>query len=222
MTIRILIALLALQFLAWGAAAQPEYRNPAALPPAKVSVVYVTDFELSAENVKQPSGVLPGPVGQIMRGGPSAMKSPADRARDLVDLMAKTLTNSLVSEGINARRLGGGAPKPFDGWIVRGVFTKVEQGNRFQRAMIGLGAGQTDLTVVVTVEDPKQGAAVPMEDIVSGAHSSKMLGAAPMAVIRFNPATVAAKFVMSGLDMEKNVVQTAMKIAHEIADGARR
>jgi uncharacterized protein DUF4410 len=221
-TIRILIATVALNALACGVATAQETRNTAPKSAPKVSVVYVTDFELAAENVKPASGVLPGPVGQILRGGPSALKSPADRAHDLVELMAKTLTNQLINEGINARRLSATAPRPAEGWIVRGVFTRVEQGNRFQRAMIGLGAGQTDLTVVVTVEDPMKGTPVPMDDIVSGAHSSKLLGAAPMAVIRFNPATVAAKFVMSGHDLERNVVQTAVKVASEVAAGARR
>ena len=119
MTSRLLIASFALYVLSFGVAtAQSEYRNPAALPPAKVSAVYVTDFELAAENVKPAQkGLLPGPVGQIMRGGAQSMKPPAERAHDLVELMAKTLTSSLQSEGINAQRLSASAPRPAEGWF---------------------------------------------------------------------------------------------------------
>ncbi len=231
MTYRVFLAALALcaitfQLAAPGPAAaqSPEQaRNPAADQPSKVSMVYVTDFELAAENIKPASGgILPGPVGQMLRGGAASFKKPEERARDLVELMAKTMTNALLGDGINARRLKATDPLPRDGWIVRGVFTKVDEGNRLQRAAIGLGAGQADLTVVVTVQDPKKGAPVPMDEIISGAHSGKMIGAAPMAVIRFNPAVVGAKFVLSGHDMEKNVAQTALKVASKIAEAARR
>jgi len=220
---RVFLASCALILSLAGAHAQAvEPRTPSAAPPSRVSVVYVTDFQLDADAVKSPSGVLPGPVGQVMRGGVNALKPPAERAHELVELMAKTLTNSLNGEGVNARRLGANEPTPKDGWIVRGVFTKVEQGSRFERAAIGLGAGGTDLTVVVSVEDPKAGNRVPLEDIIAGAQSSKMIGAAPMAVIRFNPATVAAKFVLSSRDLEKNVVRTAMQISSKIVEGARK
>jgi hypothetical protein len=229
MTNRVFMAALALGAVAFQlmspppAAAQSDERNPKANMPSKVSMVYVTDFELAADNIKPASGgILPGPVGQMLRGGPASFKKPEERAHDLVELMAKTMTNALVGDGINAQRLGANDPLPKEGWIVRGVFTKVDEGNRLQRAAIGLGAGQADLTVIVTVQDPKKGAAVPMEEIISGVQSSKMIGAAPMAVVRFNPAMVGAKFVLSGRDMEKNVAQTALKVASKIAEGARK
>ena len=221
---RILIISLALLVLSCGgAAAQSIERRDGMTPaPSNVSVIYVTDFELDAEAVKPQSGLLPGPLGQVLRGGPSALKSPAERAHYLVDLMAKTLTNSLINEGINARRLAKGEPRPAVGWVVRGTFTHVDQGNRFERAAIGLGAGKTELTVIVAVDNLKAGTPTPMNDIVSGAHSSKMLGAAPGAIIRFNPAAVAAKFALSGIDLERNVVKTATNIATELAKEARK
>lgn len=221
---RVFVLSLALAVMWCGGAAAQSFDRPEAVarPPSKVSVVYVVDFEINAEQVAPQSSRFNGPVMSVLRGGPSALKAPEERAKDLKELMAKTITNTLIADGINAKRLTLGGPLPPEGWLIRGVFTKVDQGNRMQRATIGLGAGETHLTVIVTADDLNAGVPTPIQEIVAGAHSGKMLGAAPGAVIRFNPASAAAKFVMSGLDVEKNIIQTALKIANEISVHARK
>ena len=106
-------------------------------------------------------------------------------------------------------------PVPAAGWLVRGVFTEVQEGNRLRRAMIGFGQGQTDIQVVTTVDDLSLGPPKPLYEIATDATSGDKPGAAP--TLAFSPYGAAARFVMSGKDLEKNVKQTAAQIADRMA-----
>lgn len=193
-------------------------RNFTAPVSAKPVIVYVTDFELSAQTVKHEEGLLsgrPGPVGRVGDRLTGASNDPAARARQIVDLMANTLTKELAKAGFDAVRIRPGVPVPAAGWLVRGVFTEVQEGNRLRRAMIGFGQGQTDIQVVTTVDDLSLGPPKPLYEIATDATSGDKPGAAP--TLAFSPYGAAARFVMSGKDLEKNVKQTAAQIADRMA-----
>ena len=194
-----------------------EHSFSAALAP-RPAVVYVTDFELGAQDIHHEDGILPGGsrVGGRVRGILSgASKDPAARARQLVDLMARSLLNDLTKAGFSALRLPPGAAPPTSGWLVRGVFTEVQEGNRLQRALIGFGEGATDLQVITAVDDLSQGPPRPLYEVDTDATSGKTPGAAPTIVL--GPYGVAARFVMAEKDLDKNVKQTASQIADYIA-----
>ena len=185
---------------------------------AKPAVVYVADFELGAQTIKHEEGVLsgrPGPVGRVGGRLSGASSDPAARARQLVDLMANSLVKELSKAGFSASRVPPGAPFAAQGWLLRGIFTEVEEGNRLRRAMIGFGEGQTDLQVVTSVHDLSQGAPKPLYEIATDASSGSKPGAAPTLVL--GPYGAAARFVMAGKDVEKNVKQTAAQIAERLA-----
>lgn len=190
----------------------------ASSPSAKPPMVYVADFELGAQTVQHQEGVLsgrPGPIGRVgarLSGSPG---DPAARARQLVDLMANSLVKDLTKAGLPAQRLSSGAPLAGEGWLLRGVFTEVQEGNRLRRAMIGFGEGQTDLQVIAVVTDLAQGAPQPLYELATEASSGSTPGAAPTLVL--GPYGAAARFVMAGNDLEKNVKQTAAEIAARIA-----
>ncbi|PYO11692.1 MAG: hypothetical protein DMD75_10040 [Candidatus Rokuibacteriota bacterium] len=116
---------------------------------------------------------------------------------------------------MNARRLRAGDSQPDVGWLIRGIFTQVDEGNRLHRAVIGFGAGQTELQLVVAIDDLAQGTPKPFYELDTSATSGK----APGAVITLNPYVAIAKFALSSRDLEQNVKQAAAKIA---ADGASR
>jgi hypothetical protein len=189
-------------------------------PPASAEpvAVYVADFELGVQGIKHEDGVLSnrqGPVGRIggrLSGGSS---DPAARARQLVDLMANSLVKELSKAGFSARRLPPDAALASRGWLLRGLFTEVQEGNRLRRAMIGWGEGQTDLQVVTTVHDLSQGLPKPLYEIATDASSGTTPGAAPTLVL--GPYGAAARFVLAGQDLEKNVRQTAAQIAERLA-----
>lgn len=198
-------------------------REISAAPAEKPPVIYVADFGLDAQNIQQQEGVLsdrPGPLGRVSHRLYGTSADPAARAREIVDLMANSLVRDLSHAGFNASRLQPGTPMPSDGWLLQGVFTEVQEGNRLQRAMMGLGQGQTDIQVVVSMENLSKGPPKPLYEISTDANSGNKPGAAPF--IALNPYAAAARFAMSGQDLNKNVRNTASQIANEISKRAQQ
>ena len=182
-------------------------------------IIYVTNFDLEAQDVQTETGPLAplrqqhGRLGSIIPKPAGASKDPAVRSRELVDLMATSLVNDLIKLGFNARRLSAGEALPAEGLLVRGVFTHVDEGNRVRRAAIGFAAGETELQVIVAVDDLGQGSPKPFYELDTSAESRKL----PGAIITLNPYVAAAKFVLAGRDLDKGITQTASKIAEELA-----
>jgi len=186
-----------------------------ATPAQRPTVVYVTDFELDATNVHAERGILPPPpppgLGNVLPKLPGTPGEPASRARDVVELMSKSLLKALDDKGLATRRLARGESLPAHGWLVRGVFTNVQEGNQLRRAVIGFGAGSTDLQVLVTIDDLANGAPKPLYEVQTSADSGKL----PGAVVTLNPYVAAARFVLAGRDLDRNVKQTAAQIAEQ-------
>lgn len=185
-------------------------------PSAAPKIVYVADFELDASQVRSQRGLFPPPpppgLGNVLPKLPGTPAEPAVRARELVELMATSLVKELTAKGATAQRVSARAPMPSDGWLVRGVFTDVQEGNQFRRAVIGFGAGQTQLQVVVAVDDLTRGIPKPLYEVDTKGDSGKLPGAA----ITMNPYIAAARFVLSGNDLDRNVKQTATRIAEQV------
>jgi Domain of unknown function (DUF4410) len=115
----------------------------------------------------------------------------------------------LTKKGIAAERLTANSLLPKQGWLVRGVFRKVDEGNRVERAIIGFGSGQTDLEVAGTTDDLSAGTApTPLYTAQTDATSNKM----PGAVVTLNPYVAAAKF-LARRDLDRSAYATAEKIA---------
>lgn len=210
-----LLALVTLCGLGCKSAHVTAERELAPAPAAKPVVVYVADFEIGV--VKHEDGILsgrPGPVGRIGQRLYGTSSDSAARAQQIVDLMANSLVKDLAKSGFNALRLPPGQSVPAAGWLVRGLFTEVEEGNRLRRAMIGFGEGQTDIQVVTTIADLSQGPPKPLYEIATDAASGNKPGAAPTLVL--GPYGAAARFVMAGQDLDKNVRQTAAEIARQM------
>jgi hypothetical protein len=188
------------------------------LPP-RPAVLYVTNFELDAKASDEDQGILPhgrsrnGPLGRLRNRLNEGEKDPAEKSQELVELMAKTLVAKLKDAGFNAERLDEWELKPDSGVVVRGVFTQVDEGGRMRRAMIGFGAGGTDLQLVTSLYDLSKGDPKPLYQFDEKTESRKK----PGAIIMLNPYVAAAKFVMSGKDLEKNVKRAAGDVAKDIA-----
>ena len=204
-----------------GTAKVARQQASGATPATAPTTIYVANFELDAADIKSEPGMLPslpkapGPLGHLLPSPPGTPKDPQVLARDLVDSMSTSLAKDLAKAGQNARRLTPGEPVPKSGWLVRGVFTEVNQGDQLRRAMIGFGMGKTELQVVVDISELDQAAPKPFYELNTIADSGKSPGAGPM--IALNPAGAAARFVIAGKDLDRNVSQTASKIANEVA-----
>lgn len=194
------------------------------LPASKPSIVYVADFELDAESIQSEPGLLQrphllgrGPLGALLPGRLGASDDPALRARELVDLMATSLVKDLGDAGVKARRLEPGESVPSAGWLVRGLFTQVDEGNRLRRAVIGFGEGQTELQLSLAVDDLAQGQPQPFYQLTTDANSGNLPGAA----VTLNPIAMGARFVLTRKDLERDVSATAGTIASDLAARVR-
>ena len=187
-------------------------------PKTAPAVVYVTNFDLEfPEGQSQnPNLLRQGLLGQLrerLQGG-----DPVQKAHALVDLMAASVTDDLISDGVPAQRLYPGEPRPAKGWLVRGVVTELDQGNQLRRAMVGFGAGESELSLWVGVTDLARDPDAPFYTLDTSDSSGRMPGAA----VKLNPYVAAAKFVMSRHASERDVKETASAIAKAIAAEAKK
>jgi hypothetical protein len=186
-------------------------------PPApfftKDMTIYVSDFDLDAENVETDQG---GVIGQrrpgiLERPQKREQKDPQAQAKKLVDTLSSSLVSDLEKAGYKAQRLAATDPRPTTGAWVHGVFTQVDEGNRRERAIIGFGAGNVSMDLYVTLSNLAQ----PEQPLYQSAESGTSAGK-PGAVITMNPYVAAAKFVMEKNAPEKTVKKTAGEIAKQV------
>ena len=184
---------------------------PTALRPA---VVYVADFDLDAAAIKPESGLLGARPGILPQGPLGILGKPDPEAerRHLVDLLAQTLVDDLAKAGLAARRLPAGVALPGEGWLVRGAFLAVDEGNRLRRAVIGFGAGQTGMQLAVAIDDLAKGTPAPFYQLDTKAKSRDLPGAA----VTLNPYVAAARFVLAKGDLDRNVKDSANEIAKTV------
>lgn len=194
----------------------------AAPVPAR-TVIYISDFRLGASAFGRESGLLPlapvapGPLGSVVPRAFGIPEDPSTRVRELLDMMSVNVRDDLASAGFEARRLAAEQPVPDHGWLVRGTFTDLREGNRLGRALIGLGAGKTHFQVFVFVDELAPGAIPSTWSLSSSAASSVR----PGAIFTLNPIVAAADFVSCGLDLDRSMIETASTIAGQITQHIR-
>ncbi|HEY4075788.1 MAG TPA: DUF4410 domain-containing protein [Rhizomicrobium sp.] len=174
-------------------------------PGPRPAVVYVADFELPPDSIQ--SETLAASYSQIHAYFEQS------KARSLVVTMSNAIVSDLVKKGIVAQRLPANGQFPKKGWLVRGVFMKIDEGNRMKRAIIGFGSGQTDLEVDIATDDLSANTTpTPLYRAQMDATSNKL----PGAVVTLNPFVAAAKYVLAGHDLDHSTRATAEKITDQI------
>ena len=182
--------------------------------PGAGKAVFVQNFELDAQDFqgdsslvsKLPEGPLPRP--HLIRG---KKEDAATQAKKLVDSMSNDLVKDLQKQGFTANRLMPGDPKPSQGWLLEGVFTEVDEGNRVHRAVVGFGSGAAKMSLYVHVTDlTKPGPA--LYEFADKGTSGKR----PGAVITLSPIAAGAKFALEKNAPEKTVKKTASQIVAEL------
>lgn len=163
--------------------------------------VYIQDFQLNVAAFHAESGVLPiapRPLRSMLPRVLGVPDDPAMRAHELVELMASSLVAELTELGVDARRVSVGEQLPAQGWLVRGSFTELDEGNRLFRAVIGLGTGRVRLQVFVFLDELSRREVDPAYSL----NTSTTSGRAPGALFKLNPLSAAAQFVLCGLDLD--------------------
>ena len=207
-----LVALLA----SWGPALRSAQKATPDKSPDKTKTIYIADFELDAQNVQPDEG--PGGRGGVLRGNGPVRRAtghgtgdPAQQAKHIVNLMSDRLVSDFQKAGYIAQRVAPGSESIGAGYLVKGVFTEVDQGNRVRRAVIGFGAGQVNMQLYVNVSDATR----PQENLYT-LDKDDTSGKGPGAVITMNPIAAGAKFVMEKNASDKVVKKTAKQISDEV------
>ncbi len=191
-----------------------EIKGP--LPERAPRIIYVADFALDAENYAGDQGVrgsLPGRLGKRLPH-PFERHNPAERAHQIVETMAESLIQRLGAKGLAAQRLRNTTGNlPREGWLVQGVFTEVDEGNRLKRAGIGFGKGATSMDLQLSISDlASADPRAPFVVFGTVKDPSKI----PGAVVTMNPYVAAAKFVLQKNATERDIKKTAAQIVEEI------
>jgi hypothetical protein len=175
--------------------------------------IYVSDFELDAQNVQvdQGSAVSQRRPGILERPQKKEQSDPAAQAKKLVETMSQSIVSDLQKVGYKAQRLKSDDPKPTSGVWVHGIFTQVDEGSRLQRAVIGFGSGQAKMELFVTLTN----LASPEKPLYTSSQEGESKDK-PGAIISMNPYVAAAKFVMAKNAPENTVKSTASAISKDI------
>ncbi len=187
----------------------------------KPAVIYVTDFaldpgQLQSSNPVQEKIQQGGALRQRLNQFRGQDSSPEGRAQSLVNLMADSIVRDLQEKQLSAQRYSVGRT-PRTGWIVKGRYKTLEQGNRVASSEIGFGAGSPVVEVEVTLDEIRNGKQRPILLFGTNKEDSRAPGGAALAAATHNPYAMAIKFVRSRNDLEKSVKQTAKLIADQIA-----
>ncbi|QFY43874.1 DUF4410 domain-containing protein [Candidatus Methylospira mobilis] len=180
----------------------------AVVPVHPAGVVWVKDFALDLSNFKSEQGIInsiaiTSRLQDIRRGDAQ------ERARGLVDQMSESLVSDLRKAGFTAQRLPANTPPPASGWLIAGEFSLVDEGNRTQRAVIGMGQGSSLVDVDVAASDlQKPDAPFAVFTTVSDpAHKPPTP----------NPYAMAARFILEKNSTGHDVEHVSEQIVNELA-----
>ena len=186
-----------------------------ALLAAQPRPVVVHDFAFDVAQLHTDQGIVAsreGPAKRVL-GNLRPEEKPADKAAHLASLLSETIAKELTDLKIPATRAPRGAPLPADGFVVVGEFLEMDEGNRLKRAVVGFGAGSTEVLVQVAVYDLAQSREHPILVYGTGADSKPT----PGGVVSLNPYAMAARYAMSRNATEKDVRKLGRQIAKDLA-----
>jgi hypothetical protein len=131
---------------------KPQYEQPMAGAVLRPSQVFVYDFSVTAADVSENQGFF-----AAMR---NSLSDTTENERVLTigqevrTRMSEELVAGIRELGLPAQRAPRGTPLPPDAIAVAGLFLNVDEGNRLQRTVIGLGVGQSKVDTKVEVYAP--------------------------------------------------------------------
>lgn len=182
---------------------------------ARPRPVVVHDFAFDVGELQTEQSLLSDRQGPVKRLGEELQpaETPAQKTARLAGLLSETIANELAALKIPATRQPRGALLAADGLAVDGQFMQVDEGNRLKRAVVGFGAGATQVLVQVAVYDLSQSREQPILVYGTGTGTKPM----PGAVVTLNPYAMAAKYVLSRNATEKDVRKLGKQIAKDLA-----
>lgn len=175
----IAVAGLALAGLAGCARTSVENVNVKALGLPRPQLIIVHDFGVSPSAVALDTAIG-SRILDAVKGNPEA-----DEHLKIGQEVARVVTNNLVVEitklGIPAVEAAKATPVAGPSLSIEGQFVTVDQGNRLRRAVVGFGAGASEVRTLVQVFETTNDGRRLVEDFYATVKSSRKPGFGPMA-----------------------------------------
>jgi hypothetical protein len=191
---------------------------------ARPDRVLVYDFAVSPAEVKLDGGVMSGRAAGLVDGATSRTEEELAVGRRVADRLAERLVADIRELGLPAERAYGDPPEDGDSLLIKGQFLSIDEGNRAERVVIGLGAGRTEVVAEVQVYHHTADGDREIEHLRAEAHSGRKPGMAEMMGIgalagRLLTATAVSAGVSAGSEMMgASVEDDAQRIADKITD----
>jgi hypothetical protein len=177
----------------------------------KSKAIYIAEFEtsLGAELPVQPkeAGIDSGSTGSP--GLNAADSTSAGDTQRITKLMADSLLHEIKKAGYKPKRLGSGDPRPDQGLLVTGVFTRIGKDGELRRAAFGAGHTSGDLQLYITMSNLLRPAKPLYELRQPGAGSAAALA------ITLNPDVATLRFAVADNPADQAVKKVAEQIAAE-------
>ncbi|PZN80204.1 MAG: hypothetical protein DM484_10305 [Candidatus Methylumidiphilus alinenensis] len=183
--------------------------------------VLIYNFAVSPADIQENSSIF-AKIGRNMENKDQTAEE-IQVGREVADALATELTTKIAGMGLNSLRADRNMPITKGSILITGQFTKIDEGNRLRRNLIGLGMGQSSVDAAVSVLAP--GGSELEEIIAFNAHADSgnmpgagIMGPAGAAAGAGTAAVLATNAAMTGVKTYKSASATqAKKIAEKIA-----
>lgn len=188
--------------------------------------VLVYNFAVSPDEVDLDRGISARIEDFVSKTPRSAEEKSVGQA--VANALARHLVEELQSLGIPAMRASGPLPAWGDTLEITGQFISIDEGNRTERVVIGLGAGRTDIKTYVDVYYAQSGGRTNVARFETDARSgykpgmAETLGAGAAAGHLVGAAAVSGGLAIGSEEftatVEADAKRTAKKIANQLRD----
>ena len=193
-------------------------------PAPRPDRILVYDFSVTPDEVQLDRG-LSAELEQMAKGTPRTEQE-IQVGRKAARALSDELVKKINDMGLPAQRVVG-APANWAGAVlIEGQFLSIDEGNRTERVVIGLGAGRSDVRADVQVYEARGTQLVRLEEFITDAKSGYKPGAAETmgvgaaaGTLAVSAAVTAAGTVASealGVDPEADARRTASDVAKKL------
>ncbi|HBZ68811.1 MAG TPA: hypothetical protein DEP35_03290 [Deltaproteobacteria bacterium] len=197
------------------------YEHSGPLPRPERVLVY--EFAVSPDEVQLDRGL--GADAERMAQGTPRTEAELEIGRHAARALANELVKRINSMGLPAERAWGAPGRWGDSLLIEGQFISINQGNRTERTVIGLGTGASDVQTRVQVYETRRHARLErVADFTTEARScfkpgmAETMGAGAAAGTLAAAAAVSAAGTVASETLSANVQADAERTAKDVAD----
>src|SRR5262245_50589759 len=155
---------------------QPQFAQATVGPVPRPNQVVVYPFAVNPAQVTQNQGLLQGAINNME--GVSTVANEESIGQDAANALADEMVKRINALGLPSWRVPRGAPAPVNSLVIDGHFIDVNEGNRLERTVIGLGLGQSTMDTEAQVYTPSSTGYQMVLEFKTHADSGEMPGAA--------------------------------------------